>query len=122
MEQASYKNFVSVLSEDKPVMVFFHHKAEASQTQKIKDILKKIKKEMPLLPLYEYVVDENEQNQLLCDYIEVDQTPVLIFFKNGCFHRYKAKGFTEKSILQFIGSKTLYAAKDKNENHESPSL
>jgi hypothetical protein len=108
MNKAGYENFVSVLSEKKPVMVFFHHKADAAQTQKIKTLLKGIEKELPLLPAYEYVVDLNEGNQVLAEYLGLSNTPIIIFYKEGSFHRYKDKTFTKKSIMQFIGNKNLY--------------
>lgn len=111
MKTADHTNFVSVLSEEKPVMIYFHHLADAAQTQKTKIILKAIEKELPLLPLYEYIVDGNEENQLLADFIEVTETPVFIFYKNGNFHRYKDKTFTKKSISEFIGNKKLYTEK-----------
>lgn len=109
MNTADHTNFISVLSEAKPSMIFFHHKADAAQTAKIKIILKAIEKELPLLPLYEYVVDANEENQILSEYIEVTETPVFIFYKEGNFHRYKDKNFTKKSISAFIGNKKLYS-------------
>jgi hypothetical protein len=116
MNKASYENFVSVLSEKKPAMVFFHHKADAAQTQKIKTILKGIEKELPLLPAYEYVVDASEGNQYLAELLGVSNTPILIFYKEGNFHRYKDKTFTKKSIAQFIGNKNLYQESSKEEN------
>jgi hypothetical protein len=116
MNKASYENFVSVLSEKKPSMVFFHHKADAAQTQKIKTILKGIEKELPLLPAYEYVVDASEGNQYLAELLGVSNTPILIFYKEGNFHRYKDKTFTKKSIAQFIGNKNLYQERSNEEN------
>lgn len=120
MKIADHTNFVSVLSEEKPVMIYFHHRADAAQTQKIKVILKAIEKELPLLPAYEYIVDDSQENQLLADFIEVTDTPVFIFYKNGNFHRYKDKTFTGKSISQFIGNKKLYSEKpEKPEKSKS---
>jgi hypothetical protein len=121
MKKADHTNFVSVLSEAKPVLIYFHHKADAAQTQKIKAILKSVEKELPLLPLYDYTVDATDENQLLADFIEVTETPVFIFYKNGNFHRYKDKIFTKKSISQFIGNKNLYTEKEVKKLDDSPN-
>lgn len=115
MKEANSKNFISMLSEDKPVMCFFHYKAEESQVKKIKEIVKAIEKKLPLLPAYEYIIDENPENQLLCDVMEVSSTPVLIFYKDGCFSRYKDKQFSEASIMQFIGNKKQYMPAEESE-------
>lgn len=113
MKQADHTNFISVLSEEKPVMVYFHHRADAAQTEKIKAILKPIEKELPLLAVYEYVVDSCEENEVLAEYIEVTETPVIIFYKNGNFHRYKDRIFNKKSISSFIGNKNIYIEQEE---------
>lgn len=112
MIKVDASNFVSVISGDKPVLIFFHHKAQEAITKKINTNLLKIKKNLPLLPLYEFIVDETEENIILCDFVEINNAPVLIFYKDGCFSRYKAKDFSEKSLIEFIGNKKLYAVKD----------
>lgn len=114
MDKVDHSNFITVLSEEKPVMIFFHHKADAAQTQKIKIVLKSVEKDLPLLPLYEYIIDQNDENQILAEYIEVIDTPVFIFYKGGNFHRfhiYKPNKFNKKVIMQFIGNKNLYIEK-----------
>lgn len=108
MKTADHTNFVSVLSEEKPVMIFFHYKTEEAQANKIKHELKGIVTELPLLPLYEYIIDDCEENQTLADFIGVTKTPILFFFKNGNFHRFKNKTFTQQSILSFIGHSKPY--------------
>lgn len=122
MKKADHTNFVSVLSEAKPVLIFFHHRADAAASQKIKTVFKTVEKELPLLPLYEYVVDQNEENQILAEYIEVTETPVCIFYKGGNFHRYKDKLFNKKSIMSFIGNKNIYIEKEaQGENLDDTS-
>jgi len=118
MKEANSKNFISMLSEDKPVMCFFHYKAEESQVKKIKEIVTSIQKKLPLLPAYEYIIDENPENQLLCDVMEVSSTPVLIFYKNGCFNRYKDKQFSEASVMQFVGSKKQYMLDEEKDKEK----
>ena len=108
MNTADHTNFVSVLSEEKPVMVFFHRLSDATYAKKIKIELDSISKELPLLPLYEFVIDDNTENENLSEHIGVAKTPILIFFKHGNFHRFKIKGFTKPSILEFIGHKKPY--------------
>ncbi len=120
MLKSNHKNFISMLSEEKPVVCFYHVKEEDEQIKKIKETLAKVKKELPLLPLYEFIRDETEQDEHLCNVMEVTPYPVIIVYKNGCFNRYKDKNFTEKELLKFIGNKTLYSsieekAKDKIE-------
>lgn len=115
MKEANSKNFISMLSEDKPVMCFFHSKVEESQVKKIKEIVSSIQKKLPLLPAYEYIIDESPENQLLCDVMEVSSNPVLIFYKDGCFNRYKDKQFSEASIMQFIGNKKQYMIDEDKE-------
>lgn len=118
MKIADSRNFVSVLSEEKPPMVFFHYKAEAAQAKKIALTLNTIAKDLTNLPLYEYIIDQSEENQVLADYLDLNATPILLFFKEGQFHRYKDKNFTKKSILQFIGNNRLYK-KVEETNEES---
>jgi hypothetical protein len=62
---------------------------------------------------YEYIIDENQDNQILAEYLEVDFTPVLIFYKNGNFNRYKDKYFSKKTLSLFLGSKKNYALTEK---------
>lgn len=45
--------------------------------------------------------------------MEVDTTPVLIFYKDGCFNRYKDKNFTKKTLSLFLGSKKNYQLQEK---------
>ena len=112
MLRADCKNFVSVISDEKPVLIFFRHLAQEAVTKKIETILLKIKKELPLLPLYDFIIDDNEENQVLCDFLEVNNAPVLVFYKDGCFSRYKSKMFNDKAIKEFIGGKSTYSAKE----------
>lgn len=100
-----------MLSEDKPVICFFHRQKEDAQVSAIKTVLAKFEKELPLLPVYEFITDESPENQELCEIVEIVDRPVLIIYKNGCFSRYKDKLFTEKSISMFIGSKSTYQPK-----------
>ncbi|NCQ52259.1 hypothetical protein GW796_10310 [archaeon] len=113
MKVSGSKNFIGMLSEDKPLLCFFHNKKEDKNIQKIKDILIKVKKELPLLPLYEYVVDDSDENQQLCDIVEINVLPILIVYKDGCFSRYKDKKFTEAEILKFVGNKRQYVSENK---------
>lgn len=115
MQVAKHTNFVSVLSEEKPVLVFFHHKTEAAQSKKIKLVLKSIEKELPLLPLYEYIIDDCEENEILAEFLNISKTPILLFFKNGNFHRYKDKAFNKLAIMQFIGNTKNYVSSTTNE-------
>lgn len=114
MLTADHTNFVSVLSEEKPVMVFFHELKTPANTTKIRDTLKEIKKVLPLLPLYEFVIDQDENNLALAEYLEFANLPVLIFYKGGNFHRFKPNNFTKKSILSFIGNRKPYEEKTEN--------
>ncbi len=106
------KSFISMLSEEKPVVCFYHSKEEDENILKIKDVLKNIKKELTLLPLYEFIRDEDEENEYLCDVMEIAKYPILVMYKDGCFNRYKAKEFSEKEILKFLGNKTIYMPKE----------
>lgn len=110
MKKANSSDFISILSETKPAMIMFYtsEQEEDANVKKIKQTIKAVEKKLPLLNAYEFITDEDEQNAILCENIEVTQTPILIIFKDGCFSRYKNKGFTEKSVAAFIGNKRLY--------------
>jgi hypothetical protein len=116
MKNAGHTNFIGILSEDKPVMIFFHYKEDESKTNKIKNILKDIEKDLPLLNIYDYLIDLDEANQTLANHLDVSATPLLVFFKEGSFHRYKDKLFTKPSILQFIGNKKIYQLTKDDKN------
>ena len=108
MKIANHLNFVSIMSEEKPPMVFFHYKDETKESKKIKTTLALIQKELPLLSIYEFIIDENINNEIIADYMDLNKTPIVLFFKNGGFHRYKDKNFTKPSLMHFIGNKKLY--------------
>lgn len=112
MKTADHTNFVSVLSEEKPGMILFYEKSDLAQVKKIKAILEPISQELPLLPLYEYVIDQNEGNEILAEYLDLTKTPVFLFFKNGNFNRYKNKTFTREAILTFIGYTKPYLTEE----------
>ena len=67
MKELSYKEFVSAISEEKPAMIFFHYLADEKYSLKIQEVLKKIQPKFPLLNIYEYLIDKNEDNQNLAD-------------------------------------------------------
>lgn len=113
MKPSNSKNFVSMLSEELPVVCFFHKKSDDVQIKKIKEILLKVEKQLPLLPLYEFVTDENPDNERLSEVMEIASNPVIIIYKDGCFNRYKDKKFTELEITQFIGGKKIYMPKEE---------
>lgn len=112
MKAVNSKSFIGMLSEEKPVLCFFHRVKEDAHVPVIREIIKKLEKELPLLPVYEFVTDESPANQELVDVIEIVDKPVLIIYKNGCFSRYKDKLFNEKAVSQFLGSKTTYLPKE----------
>lgn len=118
MELSNSKSFISMISQEKPVICFFHNQEKNEEVTKIKNILGNIKKKLPLLPLYEFIRDENEDNEYLCDVMEIATYPILVMYKNGCFNRYKSKNFTEKEILKFIGNKKLYVEQKTEEKIE----
>lgn len=118
MQEANSKNFIHLLTNEKPIMIFFHYKDETKEVDKIKSVLNELEKDFPLLPSYEYVIDANEDNKILAEHLEVDKTPVLTFYKNGSFNRYKDKLFTKKAIALFIGSKKLYGKPQTTEDSE----
>lgn len=113
LKQASSKNFVSILSEEKPPLVLFRYKEEELPFLKL---LTDLLKGYPLMNAYEYIIDDTEDNKILAEYLEVDFTPVLIFYKNGNFNRYKDKYFSKKTLSLFLGSKKLYALPEKEKN------
>lgn len=115
LKQASSKNFVSILGEEKPPLVLFRYKEEVPPFMKL---LSDLVKGYPLLNVYEYVIDETEDNTILAEYLEVDFTPVLIFYKNGNFNRYKDKHFSKKTLDLFLGSKKTYALPEKEKKKE----
>jgi len=110
MEKATSKNFVSILSEEKPPLVLFRYKDEKPTFLKL---LNELLKDYPLMNFYEYIIDESEDNEILANHMEVDTTPVLIFYKDGCFNRYKDKNFTKKTLSLFLGSKKNYQLQEK---------
>lgn len=115
MKSANSKNFISILSEEKPPLVLFRYKEEKPSFLKI---LNELLKEYPLLNAYEYIIDENEDNIVLAEHLEVDTTPVLVFYKNGCFNRYKDKNFSKKTLSLFLGSKKNYSLPNESKQKE----
>lgn len=113
MKTATSQDFISILSTEKPSMVLFRYKKEEPVFIKI---LNDLLKEYPLLESYEYIIDENEDNQILSEYLEIETTPVLIFYKNGNFHRYKDKHFSKKTLSLFLGSKKIYQISPTTDN------
>ena len=67
MKTATSQDFISILSTEKPSMVLFRYKKEEPVFIKI---LNDLLKEYPLLESYEYIIDENEDNQILSEYLE----------------------------------------------------
>lgn len=116
MKPANSKDFISILSEEKPPLVLFRYKEEKPTFTKLLDDLLK---EYPLMNAYEYVIDDNKDNQILAEHLEVEITPVLVFYKNGSFNRYKDKNFTKKTLSLFLGSKKTYALPAKTETTNS---
>lgn len=108
MEKATSKNFISILAEDKPPLILFRY-TEDEQSDKIKETLKELHSDFPLLNTYEYIIDENDDNEILAENLGIAKTPLLVFYKNSCFNRYKDKLFTKKALATFIGSKKTYA-------------
>ncbi len=108
MQVANSENFVNMLSEERPVLCFFHRQKEDTQVPAIKQILTKLEKQLPLLPVYEFVTDATPENKKLCDVIEIVDKPVLVIYKNGNFSRYRDKQLNEKSILAFLGNTAIY--------------
>lgn len=120
MKSATSKDFISILSEEKPPLVLFRYKNEKPEFMKI---LKDLLKGYPLLNAYEYIIDASEDNQILAEHLEVETTPVLVFYKNGNFNRYKDKHFSKKTLTIFLGSKKNYALTEKNsENQDTQSV
>ncbi len=115
MQVANSKNFISMLSEDKPVVCFYYKKEDEAQVKKIKEALLKIEKSLTLLPLYEFVTNDNPDNERLCEEMGIVDRPLLVVYKEGCFNRYKDKQFTEDAILQFLGNKKIYMPKEKSQ-------
>lgn len=56
MEKATSKNFVSILSEEKPPLVLFRYKDEKPTFLKL---LNELLKDYPLMNFYEYIIDES---------------------------------------------------------------
>lgn len=94
-----HKGFISALSQDAPSIILFRSKTD-EHTKKSKSIHKIISNitNMPPVYFYELVVNENEENQLLCDTIEIPNGLSMVLFKNGSFSRYKQNPTTEAAI------------------------
>ena len=111
IEHITSKDFIYVLTNEKPIIMFCHYKAEASESKKIKSLLEQIKKDLPLLPLYEFIVDENDKNLELAENIGILKTPILLCYKDGSLSRYKDTNFTKNDVLKFIGNSNIYKPK-----------
>ena len=108
MEKATSKDFIGILAEDKPPLILFRY-TEDEQADKIAEVLKELQSDFPLLNSYEYIIDESDDNETLAEHLGIVKTPLLVFYKNSCFNRYKDKIFTKKALTTFIGSKKTYA-------------
>lgn len=117
MKSATSKDFIGIISEEKPPLVLFRYKNEKPLFMKI---LKDLLKGYPLLNSYEYIIDESEDNTILAEHLEIETTPVLVFYKNGNFNRYKDKNFSKKTLSIFLGSKKNYAITE-NDTHNTES-
>lgn len=117
MQKATSKDFISILAEDKPSLILFRY-TEDEQANKIIQTLKEVRSDFPLLKPYEYIIDESNDNETLAEHLGIVKIPLLVFYKNSCFNRYKDKIFTKKALITFIGSKKTYAkpitVKDKS--------
>lgn len=118
MQVANTLNIVSVISEDKPAMILFYNQEQEAEAKKIKTTIAQIEKSLPLLNTYEFITDMDTQNAFFAEQLELKKTPVLVFFKDGSFHRYKDKVFTRPSITHFIGSSKLYKPQAENTQEE----
>lgn len=108
MQKATRKDFISILAEDKPSLILFRYKDD-ELADKIIQTLKEVRSDFPLLKPYEYIIDESDDNSILAENLGIVKTPLLVFYKNSCFNRYKDKIFTKKALTTFIGSKKTYA-------------
>lgn len=111
VEHITSKDFIYVLTNEKPIIMFCHYKAEASESKKIKLVLEAIKKDLPLLPVYEFIVDETDANLELAENVGILKTPILLCYKNGSLSRYKDGNFSKNDILKFIGNSNIYKSK-----------
>lgn len=111
IEHITSKDFIFALSNEKPIIMFCHYKAEASESKKIKNVLEQIKKDLPLLPLYEFIVDENDKNIELAENVGISKTPILLCYKDGSLSRYKDNNFSKTDVLKFIGNSNIYKPK-----------
>lgn len=119
MKRATSKDFISIISEEKPPLILFRYNNEKPTFMKL---LTDLLKGYPLLNSYEYIIDESKDNQILAEHLEIETTPVLMFYKNGNFNRYKDKHFSKNTLSIFLGSKKTYAiteTKTKTKNTES---
>lgn len=118
MQKATSKDFLGILAEEKPPLIIFRY-AEDDLADKVKATLKELKKDFPMLCSFEYIIDESPENEELANHLEILKTPLLVFYKNSCFNRYKDKAFTKKALSTFIGSKKTYAKPAKPEKQEA---
>lgn len=107
MEKINSFDFIGVLSNTLPSVVLFSLKDD--KLNKLKKDLDSIKSNLTKLPLYEMIIDENEKNEELAEYLGIEQTPFLAVFKDGSFNRYKDKNFTLTTIKKFIGGQKIYS-------------
>lgn len=118
IEHITSKDFIYALSNEKPIIMFCHYKAEASESKKIKLVLEAIKKDLPLLPVYEFIVDENEANIELAENVGITKTPILLCYKDGSLSRYKDNNFSKSDVLKFIGNSNIYKDKQVKRNEQ----
>ncbi len=112
MKNVNRKDFISMLSEDLPVLCFFHEKdADSSQVKEIRDTIIKIEGQLPRLKTFEFIRNLTEEDEQMCDIMEIANYPILIVYKGGNFSRYKAKDFSEKEIIKFLGNTKIYENK-----------
>lgn len=116
MKIVNRTDFISMLSEDLPILCFFHEKEENNQIKEIKETILKIEKNLPRLKTFEFLRNATEADEQLCDIMEIATYPILVIYKGGNFSRYKAKEFSEKEILKFLGNTKIYEVqKSKSE-------
>lgn len=117
MKKATSKDFIGIIAEEKPPLFLFRYKKDP-HSDKIAMLLEELSPEFPLLNIYEYIIDENKDNELLAEHLELDKTPLLVFYKNSCFNRYKDKNFNKKALSLFLGSKRIYAKPPKEKEEK----
>lgn len=111
IETIDSKGFIQAISQEHPSLIIFRTKS-SEHNKKINEIDKHVQSlmsDMPKACFFQYIVDDNSDNEHLATTIEIPKGLSIVMFKDGCFSRYQLNPHQLPNL-----KKIWNAAKTKN--------